>query len=93
VVADPVPSIQQLGAAIRQLREEDKSGISGEGLAREAGVDPAHVNRAENHGRNFTWETPGALVEVLGIPLSTLVLRAEKIADSERAAKTGDDRA
>ncbi|HTR75258.1 MAG TPA: helix-turn-helix transcriptional regulator [Solirubrobacterales bacterium] len=86
----PVPDIRQLGRAIAEIREED--GVPGETLAREANVDPAHLNRAENHGRNLTWETLGALAENLGVPISRFVLRAEEIArgDAQGTRERGE---
>ena len=55
-------------------------------------MDPAHLNRAENHGRNLTWETLGALAENLGVPISRFVLRAEEIArgDAQGTRERGE---
>jgi transcriptional regulator with XRE-family HTH domain len=80
-VKGSIPDKVQLGKAIQTLREE--SGMTSEGLAEAAGVDKAHLNRAENHGRNFTWDTLGLLARALGIPISVLVLKAEEIAGTE----------
>jgi transcriptional regulator with XRE-family HTH domain len=88
-VEGPIPDIRQLGQAIWELREEN--GVPSETLAREAGVDPAHLNRAENHGKNLTWKKLASLVEILEIPMSKLVLRAEEIAKSGRPPKAGKD--
>ena len=83
------PDRLQLGRAIRALREA--RGMTIEGLAREARVDVAHLSRAENHGRNFTWETLTSIAEVLDVPLSSLVSKAEEIADRDRATGGLDD--
>jgi transcriptional regulator with XRE-family HTH domain len=61
-----IPDKVQLGKAIQALREE--RGLTQEELALESGVSLAHVNRAENHGRNFQWETLASLVEALIAP-------------------------
>lgn len=75
---EAVPDTAQLGKALQAIREEGE--LTSEGLADRAGVDRAHVNRAENHGRNFTWQTLVLLVEALEVPMSDLVLKAEEIA-------------
>jgi transcriptional regulator with XRE-family HTH domain len=54
--------------------------MTSEGLAEAARLDKAHLNRAENHGRNFTWETLGSIAQALDVPVSVLALRAEGIA-------------
>jgi len=60
--------------------------MAGERLALLAEVDTAHLNRAENHGRNLTWETIAALAKALGVSMSELVGRAEAIAARDRPA-------
>jgi transcriptional regulator with XRE-family HTH domain len=72
------PNTAHLGEAIREIREE--RGITSEGLAEAAALDKAHLNRAENHGRNFTLATMGRIAQALGVSLSTLILKAEEIA-------------
>jgi transcriptional regulator with XRE-family HTH domain len=84
-LAGPIPDIRQLGQALAEIREE--KGLKSEKLAREADVDPSHVNKAENHGKNLTWETLAALAEQLDVPISQIASRAEQIAD--RDAQTG----
>lgn len=83
MVSRAIPNERQLGQAVRELREE--RGITGERLAREAEVDIAHLNRAENHGRNFTLRTLFALAGALEITPSDLLRRAEEIAARDRA--------
>jgi transcriptional regulator with XRE-family HTH domain len=75
--------------AIWEIREE--KGIPFGKFAAATGVDPAHLNRAENHGKNLTWETLGAIAEVLDVPISALALRAEEIAKSGRPPKARPD--
>lgn len=77
-----IPNTVHLGKAIREIRQE--RGIPSEQLADAAALDRAHLNRAENHGRNFTWGTLGRIAEALEVPISQLVLRAEEIATAHR---------
>jgi transcriptional regulator with XRE-family HTH domain len=84
-VEGPIPNTGQLGVAIWEIREE--KGIPSGKLAEEAGMDPAHLNRAENHGKNLTWNTLSAIANTLDVPISTLALRAEDIARSGRPPK------
>lgn len=62
------------------LREA--KGMTSEGLAEKAAVNRAHVNRAENHGRNFKWETLMSLAIALDVSISDIALKAEEIANS-----------
>jgi transcriptional regulator with XRE-family HTH domain len=72
------PNTTHLGEAIRELRE--RNGMTSEGLAEAAGLDKAHLNRTENHGRNLTWETLGSIAQALDLPVSVLASKAEEIA-------------
>jgi transcriptional regulator with XRE-family HTH domain len=76
------PEAVHLGRAIRELREE--RGIPSEQLAEMAAVDKAHLNRAENHGRNFTLLTMFRIAGALDVSLSTLISKAEEIAAANR---------
>jgi transcriptional regulator with XRE-family HTH domain len=89
-VQGPIPDTAQLGKAIQAIRNE-RRGLTGEGLAEAAVVDKAHVNRAENHGRNFTWETLRKIAKALDVPISAFVLKAEEIAALERSSEPGVD--
>jgi transcriptional regulator with XRE-family HTH domain len=88
-VAAPAPDKRHLGEAIWEIREE--KGIKAGELASESGVDPAHLNRAENHGKNLTWEKLAAVARVLGVPISEIASRAEEIARSGRPPKARKD--
>jgi transcriptional regulator with XRE-family HTH domain len=88
MVSPPIPNERQLGQAVRELREA--RGITGERLAQEAGVDIAHLNRAENHGRNFTLQTLVALAGALEITPAELLRRAEAIAARDRHKMEGE---
>jgi transcriptional regulator with XRE-family HTH domain len=81
----PIPDIQQLGRAIWEMREE--KGIAFGELAKAAEIDPANLNRAENHGKNLTFLTLSAIARVLGVPVSALIVRAESIAKSSQSPK------
>lgn len=76
-MAGPSPTSSQLGAAIRQLREE--RGPTIEALALAAGVDPSYLSGIERGKRNPTWEKLRPIVEALGVETSTLVELAERI--------------
>jgi len=88
MAARPVPDPKQLGLAIRELREA--RGITGERLAQEAEVDLAHLNRAENHGRNLTLATFIRVAGALEVSASELMEKAEEIAErDERSGNQG----
>ena len=89
MVARPTPDQRQLGLAIREVREA--RGITGERLAQEAEVDLAHLNRAENHGRNLTLATFMRLAGVLEISASGLMQKAEEIAQREMSEAEARD--
>lgn len=84
-----IPDIRQLGKAVDQLRDE--KGMKKNEFAEATDVDVAHLSRAQNHGRNLTWATLTSIVEVLDIPISELVLRAESIAERDRATDEPGD--
>jgi transcriptional regulator with XRE-family HTH domain len=86
--SEGTPDARQLGLAIRELRYE--RGMTGEEVALLAEVDVAHLNRAENHGRNLTWITTLRIVGALDVSMMELVERAEAIAARERAEGTED---
>lgn len=46
-------------------------------------MDIAHLNRAENHGRNLTFQTVVRLAGALEVSASELLVRAEEIAERE----------
>lgn len=79
---NPSPTSAQLGAAIRELREE--RGASIEGLALTAGVDPSYLSGIERGLRNPTWEKLRPIVEALGVDTSTVVQLAERISQEQR---------
>jgi transcriptional regulator with XRE-family HTH domain len=73
----PQPSLAQLGAAIRNLREE--RGLSIETLAGEAELHAVSVSRIENGKQNPTWIALLSLATVLDVEMIDLVrLAAEQ---------------
>ena len=89
-VQGPIPDTAHLGKAIQAIRST-KTKMTGERLAEAAVVDKAHMNRAENHGRNFTWDTLGRIAKALDVPISDLVLEAEEIAAREKSSPPAAD--
>ncbi len=66
-----------LGQAIRELRKERE--LSQLGLAVEANVDPGRVSRIEAGKVNPTWGTVQRLARALGVRVSELAKRVERI--------------
>lgn len=64
--------------------------MTSEGLAEKTGINRAHMNRAENHGRNFKWETLMKLAESLDVPISAIAAKAEEIAKSGTSTPPGE---
>jgi transcriptional regulator with XRE-family HTH domain len=67
----PQPTLDQLGAAIRQLREARDLSI--EALAHESGLHPMSVSRIERGKQNTTWMALSSLADVLNVELIDLV--------------------
>jgi transcriptional regulator with XRE-family HTH domain len=73
----PQPTLSQLGAAIRALREEHALSI--EALAGEADLHTVSVSRIENGKQNPTWMALSSLATVLEVEMVDLVrLAAEQ---------------
>lgn len=73
----PQPSLSQLGAAIRKLREG--RGLSIEALAAEADLHTMSVSRIERGKQNPSWLALSRLAEVLDVEVLDLVqLAAEQ---------------
>jgi transcriptional regulator with XRE-family HTH domain len=88
-VEPTIPDIRQLGQAVQELLDE-KGWKKGQ-FAEAAQVDVAHLSRAQNHGRNLTWATLTSIARTLDMSVSELALRAESIAERERAPEEGGD--
>lgn len=76
-----------LGLLADARREE---GLSMEALASRAGVDRTYVGRLEAGERRPTIDVAAALAEAMGLSLSDLLLRAERIAKGDGAAAGPD---
>ncbi|HEX4752719.1 MAG TPA: helix-turn-helix transcriptional regulator [Solirubrobacterales bacterium] len=86
----PIPNLSQLGEAIREERQE-KTDLTIEEFALEAGMEYSYLSDIERKGRNFTWRKLAWIAEVLKVDVSQLIFRAEEIARRQQA-KPDDDR-
>lgn len=67
----PQPSLNQLGAAIRSLREQ--RGLSIEALAHESDLHTMSVSRIEHGKQNPSWLALSRIADVLDVELLDLV--------------------
>jgi transcriptional regulator with XRE-family HTH domain len=74
-----------LGRAIQAIRRE--RGVGAESLAAVTGVDRRRLHELESGRLNPRYELLLALAEGLGVPASAFVLRAERLAEQDRAAR------
>jgi len=79
--ASPRPQTA-LGRAIRELRTE--RGLSQEAVALDAGIQPSWLSHIEAGRRNPSWSTVQRIAAALGVRVSDVALRAEKIEDDSR---------
>jgi len=75
------PSHAALGRAVRVIRARDR--ITQEAVDLRGGPSRNHVGAIERAEANPTYSTLVRLAAGLGVPLSTLILIAEQIAESE----------
>jgi transcriptional regulator with XRE-family HTH domain len=66
----PAPSSRQLGAAIRQIRQDRDQSL--EDLAANAGIHWTYLSEIEMGKRNPTWMVVGALAEALDVEIADL---------------------
>lgn len=78
----PQPTLAQLGAAIRELREARALTI--EGLAEEAKLHTVSISRIEAGGQNPTWTALSGIASALDVEIVDLVRRA-----TDQAAQEG----
>lgn len=78
----PQPTLAQLGAAIRELREARALTI--ERLAQEVEMHTVSISRIEAGGQNPTWTTLSEIATALDVELGDLVRRA-----GEQATRRG----
>ena len=67
-----------LGLAIQRLRNERD--LKSREVAERADVNPTHYSRLENGRVNPSWAMVRRVAEALGLPVSELAARAERIA-------------
>ena len=67
----PQPTLAQIGAAIRNVRES--RGLSIEALAGEASLHTVSVSRIEGGTQNLTWQALSSLADALGVEMIDLV--------------------
>ena len=79
-MALPVPDRIALGQAVRELRLKGK--MTQEDLAHAAGLHWTYVGGIERGERNPSWENVVKLASGLGIGVSKLALKAERLASS-----------
>lgn len=85
----PIPNVRQLGEAIRKMRQE-KTDLTIEEFALEAGTDYSYLSDIERLGRNLTWEKLTSIAELLDTDVSELVAEAEAIARLEQGKPVDD---
>ena len=78
---------RQLGALIRQLRLE--TGISQEEFAHRCGLHRTYIGSIERGEKTITIETADKISEALGISLSQLFQRLEKV-EAEHSIQNDD---
>lgn len=76
---EPQPA---LGRAIRRLRKDRK--LSQEELGHQAEIHPTWISHLESGRANPAWGTVRRIARVFEVPLSELVLLAERLAGEER---------
>jgi transcriptional regulator with XRE-family HTH domain len=74
------PDAAALGRAVRAIRAE--RGISQVQLAEATGFRQSWISNVEHGRRNPSWSNVVRLAEGLGVPTSTLIARAEALADA-----------
>lgn len=78
----PQPTLAQLGAAIRGLRE--KHGLSIEALAGEADLHTVSVSRIEGGKQNPTWKALVNLATALDVEMVDLIKLATEQTGADR---------
>ena len=76
------PTTAALGLAVRELR--DLLGMTQEELAQAAGMHTTYLSGIEGGRRNPTWRILGRLCDGLGVRMSELVARAERLDGAEQ---------
>ena len=74
-----------LGLAIQRLRNERD--LKSREVAERADVNPTHYSRLENGRVNPSWAMVRRVAEALGLPVSELAARAERIARERQSLR------
>jgi transcriptional regulator with XRE-family HTH domain len=77
--SNSAPNCTALGHAVRELRKQRD--LSQEELAHASGLHPTYLSGIERGLRNPTWRSLGRVSEALGVRLSELTERAERLGD------------
>lgn len=85
----PIPNDKQLGEAIRKMRQE-KTNLTIEKFALEAGTDYSYLSDIERLGRNLTWDKLTSIAKLLDTDVSELVAEAEAIARRQQGKPVDD---
>jgi transcriptional regulator with XRE-family HTH domain len=78
-MSSSAPDAAALGRAVHAVRTE--RGISQVQLAEATGFRQSWISNVEHGRRNPSWSNVVRLAEGLGVPTSTLIRRAEALAD------------
>jgi transcriptional regulator with XRE-family HTH domain len=73
----PDSSLASLGEVVKALRAE--AGLTQEGLAARAGIDPTYISRIERGERNLTWTALARISDGLEVPRWVLVKRVGEL--------------
>lgn len=73
----PDSSLRSLGEVVKVLRAE--AGLTQDGLAARADIDPSYISHIERGDRNPTWAALGRLSQGLGVPRWVLAKRVDEL--------------
>jgi transcriptional regulator with XRE-family HTH domain len=74
---------QAFGQAVREIRKE--RGLSQEQAALDGGIDRAFLGHIERATKSATLRTVWKMATALGVPVSDLFIRAERILEAQRS--------
>jgi len=72
----PDSSLASLGEEVKALRAE--VGLTQEGLAARADIDPTYISHIERGARNLSWAALSRISQGLGVPRWVLVKRVDE---------------
>jgi transcriptional regulator with XRE-family HTH domain len=75
---------QAFGQAAREIRKE--RGLSQEQAALDGGIDRAYLGHVERATKNATLPTIWKMATALGVPVSDLFIRAERILGDQKGS-------